>query len=163
MALFDSIATGQLKTTVEHISFVMIFLATSMPFWTREFMCTHMMKFVDKFQAAMGTTQASNPLTLQHTRGHINILINNYHTFLRRYFVARKHQKMVNYANSLIGCSLLSLENLEKRIFGIKLISDQIGNLPYMDHSLRKKEEIVEDLVGLKAFEIIFSSKNYHQ
>ena len=31
-----------------------------------------------------------------------------------------------------------------------------------MDHSLRKKEEIVEDLINLNAFEIIFSSKNYH-
>ena len=69
---------------------------------------------------------------------------------------------MINYMNSLIGCSLLKLDNLEKRIFGIKLISDQIGNLPYMDHSLRKKEEIVEDLISLDAFNIIFSSKNYH-
>ena len=32
-----------------------------------------------------------------------------------------------------------------------------------MDHSMKKKEEIVEDLNALKAFEIIFSSKNYHQ
>jgi len=42
---------------------------------------------------------------------------------------------MLNYLNSLIGCSLLRLENLEKRIHGIKLIGDQIGTLPYMDHS----------------------------
>ena len=87
-------------------------------------MCTSMNTIVEKFQAAMGTAQASNPLIQVHTRGHINILINNYHSFLRRYYVARKHQRMVNYMNSLIGCSLLKLENLEKRIFGIKLISD---------------------------------------
>lgn len=42
---------------------------------------------------------------------------------------------MLNYLNSLIGCSLLRLDNLEKRIYGIKLIGDQIGTLPYMDHS----------------------------
>lgn len=56
MSMFDQITSGQLKTTVEHISFVMIFLATSLPFWTREFMCTEMQNFVEKFQAAMGTT-----------------------------------------------------------------------------------------------------------
>lgn len=54
------------------------------------------------------------------------------------------------------------MENLEKRIFGIKLISDQIGNLPYMDQSRVKKEEIMQDLLELKAFEIIFSPHNYH-
>ena len=64
--------------------------------------------------------------------------------------------------NSLIGCSLLKLENLEKRIFGIKLIADQIGNLPYMDQNLRRKEEIIADLDQLNAFEIIFSAKNFH-
>lgn len=82
--------------------------------------------------------------------------------FLRRYYVPRKHHKMVNYMNSLIGCSLLKLENFDKRIFGIKLIADQIGNLPYMEFSQRKKEEIVNDLKSLNAFQTIFSSKNYH-
>lgn len=72
----------------------------------------------------MGTSEASNPLNLPHTKGHINILVNNYHMLLRRYYVPRKHNKMLNYVNSMIGCSLLKLENLEKRIFGIKLISD---------------------------------------
>lgn len=74
----------------------------------------------------------------------------------------RKYIKMVNYLNSLIGCSLLKIENLEKRIFGIKLISDQISSLPYLDQSMRKKEEIVSNFINLGAFEIIFSSKNYH-
>ena len=49
MSMFDLITTGKLKVTVEHISFVMIFLATSLPFWTREFMCTNMYTFVEKF------------------------------------------------------------------------------------------------------------------
>ena len=121
-----------------------------------------MESFVDKFIAAIGTKEGSNPLNQPHTRGHINILINNYHMLLRRYFVPKKHHQMLNHINSLVGCSLLRLENLEKRIFGIKLISDQISNLPYMEKSKEKKEEIVDDLMTLDAFAIIFSSKNYH-
>ena len=34
--------------------------------------------------------------------------------------------------------------------------------MPYLHDSLRRKEEIVDDLMALNAFEIIFSSKNYH-
>ena len=72
--------------------------------------------------------------------------MNNYNSFLRRYYVHRKYTKMFNFFNSMIGCSLLRLENLEKRIYGIKLIADIIGTLPYMDQSQRKREEIVADL-----------------
>lgn len=111
---------------------------------------------------AIGTKQASNPLNLPHNEGHRNILLNNYHMLLRRYYVNRKHTKMLNYVNSMVGCSLLKLENLEKRIQGIKLISTQISNLVYMENAMRKKEEVVADLIELNAFEIVFSSKNYH-
>ena len=114
---------------------MMVFLARTMPFWHREFLCTQLSVFSDKFLAAMATRKNSNPLNQPHERGHLNILINNYHSILRRYYVHRRHTKMLNYLNSLIGCSLLRLDNLEKRIYGIKLIGDQIGTLPYMDHS----------------------------
>ena len=89
-------------------------------------------------------------------------MLNNYQVFLKRYYVHRKQISMLNYLNSLIGCSLLRLENLEKRIHGIKLIGDQIGTLPYMANKDQKSEEIVADLKSLNAFESIFSSKNYH-
>lgn len=156
------IETGELKTSIEHISYVVVFLARTLPFWTREFMCTNMNKMVDRFLAAVGTNEASNPLVQAHSKVHINVLTNNYSILLRRYYVPRKHTRMTNYLCSLIGCSLLKLENLEKRILGIKLVSDQISSLPYLQESIKKKEEIVQDLIELNAFQIIFSSKNYH-
>lgn len=122
--LFESIRQGHLKTSVEHIGHIIVFLARTLPLWTREFMCTQQAKFVEAILGAVGTNEASNPLKAVHTRGHINILLNNYHQFLRRYYVPAKHINMHNYANSLVGCILLKLENLEKRIFGIKLIGD---------------------------------------
>ena len=64
--------------------------------------------------------------------------------------------------NVRIGATLLQLENLEKRIIGIKLISEQIWNMPYLSESAERQKEIVTDLVQLKVFEIIFSSKNFH-
>ena len=157
------IKNGELKVSVEHLGLVMVFLARTLPFWTREFMCTQIEMFNQAFVTAIGTKEASNPLNQPHNEGHRNILLNNYHMLLRRYYVNRKHTKMLNYVNSMVGCSLLKLENLEKRIQGIKLISTQISNLVYMENALRKKEEVVADLIELNAFEIVFSSKNYHQ
>lgn len=34
------IKNGDLKVSVEHLGLVMVFLARTLPFWTREFMCT---------------------------------------------------------------------------------------------------------------------------
>lgn len=64
LQIFEQIATGRFKTSVEHVNFLIAFLATSMPFWSREFMCTHIETFVEKFQAVMGTAEATNPLNL---------------------------------------------------------------------------------------------------
>jgi len=162
LSFFEKIKQGEFKANVEHLCYVLVFLARTLPFWTREFMCTKMNFFNEAFLGAISTRKSSNPLNQAHTRGHINILTNNYHMLLRRYYVPRKHHRMLNYINSLIGCSLLELENLEKRIFGIKLIADQIASLPYLEQSMRRKEEIAADLKSLNAFKIIFSSKNYH-
>lgn len=40
LVLFDQIKEGLYKISVEHISLIVTFLANTMPFWTREFMCT---------------------------------------------------------------------------------------------------------------------------
>ena len=32
---FSKIASGEFKTSVEHVSYVLIFLVRTMPFWTR--------------------------------------------------------------------------------------------------------------------------------
>ena len=39
------IKNGDLKVSVEHLGLVMVFLARTMPFWTREFMCTQIEMF----------------------------------------------------------------------------------------------------------------------
>ena len=124
LTFFDRISSGQLKGSVEHVTLVVYYLAATVPFWAREFMCTMMPTFNEKLLAIFTSNQPGNPLNQPHTKGQVNILINNYRQMLTRYYVPRRHTRMVNYMNSMIGCSLLRLENLEKRIHGIKLIAD---------------------------------------
>ena len=52
---FLKIARGDLKTSVEHVSYVMVLCARMMPFWTREFMCTYITSLNESFLAAMGS------------------------------------------------------------------------------------------------------------
>ena len=67
---------------------------------------------------------------------------------------------MVNFLNMQVGSSLLNYSNLEKRILGIKIVTDQISNSRYI--ATNKSDEVMADLKRLGVFERVFSGKNFH-
>lgn len=128
---FERVAGGKVPATLEHLGLVLAFLSRTMPLWTRHFMCSYIKRVDQAYLAALGAEGKGAPFGVAVTRAQINITTAAYHMLLRRYYVNRQHHNMVNYLNLQIGSTLLNGSNLEKRILGIKIVSDQISNSRY--------------------------------
>ena len=128
---FNQVASGKVVASLEHLGLVLAFLSRTMPLWPRHFMCYYMKRVDQAYLGALAAEGKGSPFSVTVTRAQINITTAAYHMLLRRFYVNRAHHNMVNYLNLQIGSTLLNGSNLEKRILGIKIVSDQISNSRY--------------------------------
>ena len=102
----------------------MLFVERGVCLWTREFLCSYSDPITKAIKEALSCKGKTSPLMVPFSKSQMTNLINSYHTLLKRYFSTPTSTQELNFLSTCMGSSLLAVDNLEKRLNGVKILQD---------------------------------------